>query len=184
MSNDSNQSASAKQLLAQLVESLPGFDPIEFSVLSDISALLSGTYLASLTSALTPERLVLLFLYAPTAIVAFFGNLTVLAAFWVERKQLLRVHFNLYIVILTCLDLFLASIDIPLYIVSVYHYYLWPKDEIGCAIQSFIDQHLEPLSVMTVVSISIDRFWAACFSTHYRNHNTRLRMILLLGLMW
>ena len=39
-------------------------------------------------------------------------------------------------------------------------------------------------SIYTLVAISIDRYWAACYSLHYRRHNTKRRTIVIIVMIW
>lgn len=39
-------------------------------------------------------------------------------------------------------------------------------------------------SIYTLVAISVDRYWAACFSVHYKTHNTRRRTIVIIAIVW
>ena len=39
-------------------------------------------------------------------------------------------------------------------------------------------------SIYTLVAISIDRYWAACYSLHYRRHNTKKRTIVIIVMIW
>jgi len=162
------------------------FDPVEYEYLYNISEFLAQGYvLFDVLHLVTYNQILYLALYIPTALVAFIGNVVVLTAFLVERKQLLKVNFNLFIVNLSFIDLLVAVADMPFTTVMGFKLSYWPKNDIiACSVILFDDWVLTLLSMMTLVGISIDRYWAACWSQHYRNHNTRARTLIFIGCIW
>jgi len=75
--------------------------------------------------------------------------------------------------------------DIPFTGILGYKKSFWPKNSMfGCSMVLFDDWALTLLSMMTLVGISIDRYWAACWSQHYRIHNTRARALIFIGSIW
>ncbi len=116
-----------------------------------------------------------------TAILTFLGNVLVLLSFLVEKK--LRSNFNLYILNLAVTDVLISVTAIPFYIVS-YTLNYWPLGQIVCGLWIFCDWGMTFASMYTLVAISIDRYWASCWSIHYRTHNTRRRTISIILLVW
>ena len=120
--------------------------------------------------------------FAITGVLGFVGNFVTLSAFVVERK-LLRKNFNLLILNLTVADLFVAVLDIPFQVVlNVLGY--WPFGVVECALLIFCDWGMTFVSIFTLVAISIDRYWAACYAQSYKIHNTRKRTLTCIAFIW
>jgi len=162
------------------------FDPVEYEYLYNISEYMAQGYMQiDVLHLVTYDQLLYLTLYIPTALVAFIGNIIVLAAFIVDRKQLPKVNFNLFIVNLSLIDLLISVVDMPFTLTLGYYSNYWPKGNIiACAMVLFDDWVLTQASLMTIVGISIDRYWAACWSQHYRIHNTRTRTHIFIACIW
>ena len=56
--------------------------------------------------------------------------------------------------------------------------------QVICGLWIFMDWGMTFASIYTLVAISIDRYWAACYSVHYKLHNTRRRTIFIILLVW
>jgi len=162
------------------------FDPVEYEFLYNISEYMAQSYMQiDVLHYVTYDQILYLIFYIPTALVAFIGNVVVLAAFIVDRKQLLKVNFNWFIVNLSFIDLLVSVVDMPFIIAASYHRNFWPRGKtIACAMVLLDDWMLTMVSMITVVGISIDRYWAACWSQHYRIHNTRARTHIFIAGTW
>jgi len=159
------------------------FDQVEYDYLYNISPYLAHGYLK--VNVINYRPIMYMALFIPTAFVAFIGNVIVLTAFVIDRKQLLKVHFNLFIVNRSIIDLLVAVADMPFTAILGYRRGYWPKQNLfGCSVVLFDDWILTLLSMMTLVGISIDRYWAECWSQHYRNHNTRAKTLIFIGCIW
>jgi len=123
-------------------------------------------------------------LYWPITVVGLIGNLVVLIAFWRERTQLFKVNFNLLLLNLTFVDLFVFIFDLPFITVWGFYCQLWPHNVVACTLILFADWTLPLVSILTTVAISVDRYWAACWSIQYRKYNTRKRTIIFVILIW
>src|SRR6218665_223932 len=120
--------------------------------------------------------------FALIAVLAFIGNSVTLLAFVVERK-LLRKNFNLLVLNLTLADMCLAVLDIPFQVVLNQLGY-WPFGVVACGLLIFVDWGMTFVSIFTLVAISIDRYWAACYAQSYKIHNTRKRTLICIALIW
>jgi len=162
------------------------FDPVQYKYLYNISEYMAQGYMQiDVLHLVTYNQLLYLILYIPTALVAFIGNIVVLAAFIVDRKQLLKVNFNLLIVNLSFIDLLVCVVDMPFTTTLGYYCNYWPRGNIiACALVLFDYWVLTMVSMMTMVCISIDRYWEACWSQHYRIHNTKTRTHICIACIW
>ena len=117
------------------------------------------------------------------SILTFLGNLLVILAF-VFEKRLMRINFNIYILNLAVTDVLVSITATPFYSIYVYLGY-WPFNEVVCAFWIFLDWGMTFASIYTLVGISIDRYWAACWPTSYRRYNTsKTRTILGVVGIW
>lgn len=120
--------------------------------------------------------------YGVTSVLGVIGNGLVLAAFVTERR-LLRSNFNLFVLNLTAADLCVCGLDLPFQtIVNQMGY--WPFHYVACALLVFCDWGMTFVSILTLVAISVDRYWAACWCQSYRIHNTRRRTLICVALIW
>lgn len=115
------------------------------------------------------------------AVIGFFGNLAVFAAFGLNAK-LRSKHFNLIILNLTLAD-FCVSCILPLTILYD-KLGFWPLDAVTCFVYILGDYGMTTISALTMVLISVDRCWAACWSNSYRTLNTRKRTLLCIAVLW
>jgi len=151
------------------------FDPVEYEYLRNVTSYYNYAQAYIRSNSVTYVQILVMVVYVPTACAAFIGNVVILAAFWIYRKELLKVNFNLFIINLSFIDLLVAVADMPFSTILQYKKNFWPKySKFGCAMILFDDWILTLLSMMTLVGISIDRYWAACWSQHYRIHNKRV----------
>ena len=80
-------------------------------------------------------------------------------------------------------DLLVSLTAMPFYTIN-YAMCYWPFGEALCWMWIFMDWGMTFASIFTLVAISIDRYWAACWSSHYRNHNSRNRTLISIALIW
>ena len=164
---------------------------IEYSINSirDTVSMDSNHTEANFTSAIIPRpglvpvetwKLVMSVLLGASALVTFFGNILVLTAFSVEKK--IRTNFNIFILNLAITDVFISG-TMTLCAVQLTTGY-WPLSQTLCGLWIFCDWGMTFASIFTLVAISIDRYWAVCWSLHYRTHNTRARIVLIVILIW
>jgi len=126
--------------------------------------------------------LLLSVLFGLTAVLGFVGNALTLLAFVTERK-LLRKNFNLLLINLTVADLFVSVFDLPFQVIYNQLGY-WPFGVVECALLIFVDWGMTFVSIFTLVAISIDRYWAACYAQSYKIHNTRKRTLICIAFVW
>ena len=117
-----------------------------------------------------------------TAVVTFLGNGLVLLTFFMD-KRLLRSNFNVFLINLTFTDISVSITAIPLYAVD-YLYGFWPFNDRLCSVWIFCDWGMTFASVYTLLAISVDRYWAVCWSHHYRAHNTRKMTFSIVAAIW
>src|SRR6218665_1536498 len=120
--------------------------------------------------------------YGITSVVGVVGNGVILLVFIVERK-LLRNNFNIFILNLTLTDLCIALLDLPFQVIANQLGY-WPFGAVECALLVFCDWGMTFVSIFTLVAISMDRYWAACWSQSYRIHNTKKRTLFCIAGIW
>ncbi|ELU15881.1 hypothetical protein CAPTEDRAFT_108114 [Capitella teleta] len=118
-----------------------------------------------------------------TAAATLLGNILVLLAFASDRK-LGKINFNLYIVNLAITDICVSAIGMPLYTLGLYRG-SWPFDQVTCAFWILLDWGMTFLSIFTLVAISVDRYWAACWPNSYRKLNvTKFRTLVTIAVAW
>ncbi|ELT95665.1 hypothetical protein CAPTEDRAFT_110529 [Capitella teleta] len=118
-----------------------------------------------------------------TAAATLFGNILVLLAFASDRK-LGKINFNLYIVNLAITDICVSAIGMPLFALDLYRG-SWPFDQVTCAFWILMDWGMTFLSIFTLVAISVDRYWAACWPNSYRKLNvTKFRTLVTIAIAW
>ena len=163
----------------------PEINVLEYDYLLNNSDYLAQAYLATLsTGPLTSSQIVNLILNVPVTIAAFFGNLAVLAAFWMERKTLLKTHFNLFLLNLTIIDFLTASIHMPITTVMNHTNNFWPQGVGACAFVVAVTTLVSVMGLVMTAVIAVDRYWAACWSLHYRCSNTRARALAINAMTW
>jgi len=120
--------------------------------------------------------------FAIAGALGFVGNSVTLLAFIVERK-LLRKNFNLLVLNLTLADMCVAVLDIPFQVALNLLGY-WPFGVVECALLILVDWGMTFVSIFTLVAISLDRYWAACYAQSYKIHNTRKRTLICIAFIW
>jgi len=117
-----------------------------------------------------------------TIVATFLGNGLVIVTFLLDRR-LLRSNFNVFLFNLTFTDISVSITAIPLYTVD-YLYGYWPFSRYLCNFWIFCDWGMTFASVYTLLAISVDRYWAVCWSHHYRAHNTRRTTLFIVATIW
>ena len=119
-----------------------------------------------------------------TAFITLLGNGLVMITFFMD-KRLLKSNFNIFLFNLTVTDISVSVTAIPFYGLR-YFLGFWPMD-LGpylCSFWMFCDWGMTFASVYTLVAISVDRYWAVCWSHHYRAHNTKRRITIMVAMIW
>lgn len=147
----------------------------------------ASSYEPTTGSSSTSDRLdfwghLLTVLMAVIGVSALIGNLLVLIAFATDKK-VRRLNFNLFLFNLAITDVLVSVVAVPFYVIDIALGY-WPFDEYVCALWIFMDWGMTFASIFNLVAISIDRFWAVQFSTHYKQKSTRRNNILTICLIW
>ena len=114
-------------------------------------------------------------------IATIIGNVVVLLAFFFEKK--IRTTFSIYIINLAIVDLLVALTAILPFTIEMIAGN-WIFGENMCNIWIFCDYGLTFTSVLTLVAISIDRFWSVVWGLKYRKYNTIKRALLMVSAVW
>ncbi|CAF1071215.1 unnamed protein product [Adineta steineri] len=109
------------------------------------------------------------------------GNLVVLFAFCNDPHLL--TPSNNFILSMAIADLLVGLIGMP------FHSYAqikhsWPFGELFCKIWITIDDVVTMASVLSIVAITIERYWSINHSVHYRRHTTKTRIRIFSVLIW
>ena len=95
----------------------------------------------------------------------------------------LRNPQNILLASLALSDLSLAVFVLPLDIVNGF-YGVWPSSGFWCSFWIFSDISLCTASILNLVVISLDRFWAITNPIQYIEKRTYTRMFFMLALVW
>lgn len=128
----------------------------------------------------TTRTLVMVAALIIIAVVTFGGNAVVLLSFALEKKM--RTKFNMFIFNLALTDI-IVSLTTSFYAMDLL-FGCWPFSELLCGVWIFFDWGMTFLSIFTLMAVSLDRYWAACYSVHYRANNTRCKNVVILSLTW
>lgn len=127
------------------------------------------------------ERLIIGVFLTIMTVLTIFGNILVLFA--IKREKQLQTKFNMYIANLAITDLTVAITAMSFYTTDNILGY-WPFGKFLCGVWIFNDYGMTFASVFTIIVISVDRFWAVTWPTHYKTHHTKKKCILFLFIVW
>ena len=162
---------------------------------SNISIALEANYYPTMSTSpisptmsfmLEPENtmsLLLVILLIATNSLALLGNGLLILAF-IFSSKLRQMDFNLFILNLAVTDVLVAVIDIPMFIVNYIMEHDWVFGEGVCGFWIFFDWGLTFASINTLVVISLNRLWAARWSSNYRRHSTRGTTVMAIVISW
>ncbi|CAF0746979.1 unnamed protein product [Didymodactylos carnosus] len=125
-----------------------------------------------------------IFICSAIIIVTFltiFGNLFVLFAFYNDPHLL--TPSNNFILSMAIADFLVGLCCMPFYsVVEIKH--LWPFGQLFCKIWLTIDDIATQASVLSIVAITIERYWSINHSVHYRKYTTNTRIRFCSLLIW
>ena len=135
---------------------------------------------------LEPEytvSILLVILLIATNSLALLGNGLLILAF-IFSSKLRQMDFNLLILNLAVTDVMVAVIGMPFFIVNYIRDNDWVFGEGVCGFWIFFDWGLTFASINTLVVISLNRLWAARWSSNYRRHSTRRTTVMAIVMSW
>lgn len=115
-----------------------------------------------------------------------FFNSTLLWTF--IRQKSLRTSINVFILALTCFNLFGTVVELPFIIVSNLKC-RWVTGKFGCIFSAYIMYFIGCTSIYLMAAISFERFYIIYKPMSIRNVNIRTNLLIILacslnGLMW
>ncbi|CAF0728733.1 unnamed protein product [Adineta ricciae] len=109
------------------------------------------------------------------------GNLVVLFAFYNDPHLL--TPSNNFLLSMAIADLLVGLIAMPFHSFAQIRGF-WPFGELFCKIWLTIDDVATMASVLSIVAITIERYWSINHSVHYRRHTTKTRIRIFSILIW
>ncbi|CAF1068475.1 unnamed protein product [Rotaria sordida] len=109
------------------------------------------------------------------------GNLVVLFAFCNDSHLL--TPSNNFLLSMAIADLLVGLICMPFYSYAQMQN-SWPFGKLFCNIWITIDDVVTMASVLSIVAITIERYWSINHSVHYRRHTTKTRIRIFSILIW
>lgn len=126
---------------------------------------------------LNDERIVEGCLLTVVSLGAILGNTTL----WIiiSRNRELRTITNMFILGLTTADLFVAVINIPVTVISLFMGG-WPWGDDICRFFGFINMLTLVTSVMSLCNISINRYVMVCKPIYYKRIYTKRNSVFMI----
>ncbi|UJR13804.1 hypothetical protein I4U23_000814 [Adineta vaga] len=109
------------------------------------------------------------------------GNLVVLFAFCNDPHLL--TPSNNFLLSMAIADLLVGLVGMPFYAYAQMKN-SWPFGELFCKVWITIDDVVTMASVLSIVAITIERYWSINHSVHYRQHTTKTRIRIVSILIW
>ncbi|CAF0739989.1 unnamed protein product [Rotaria sp. Silwood1] len=109
------------------------------------------------------------------------GNLVVLFAFYNDPHLL--TPSNNFLLSMAIADLLVGLIAMPFYSYAQIKN-VWPFGQFFCKIWLTIDDVATMASVLSIVAITIERYWSINHSVHYRRYTTKARIRIFSLLIW
>lgn len=113
--------------------------------------------------------------------VAILGNLLILTAIY--RFSNLRTITNVFVANLAIADLLLASLGMPFTMASSITYH-WIFGDVMCKIQGVINSLFCEASILTLMSVSFERFFAIMYPMKYPSRITARTVLVILIYIW
>uniref|UniRef100_A0A915I9B7 G-protein coupled receptors family 1 profile domain-containing protein n=1 Tax=Romanomermis culicivorax TaxID=13658 RepID=A0A915I9B7_ROMCU len=115
-------------------------------------------------------------------IICVFGNLTVI--YIVIREKCLHTSTNLILVSLACADILVAILVMPFSIYLITNNLVWDLPDYMCDFFCAADVSASTSSIVHLVAVSIDRFYAVVKHTEYNTSKHQHRTYWIIGLCW
>ena len=116
--------------------------------------------------------------------VTIIGNLFVMVAFYRDRRINSKIA-NWYIVNLSVADFIVGLISLPLTFCWMIHpWEYWPFGEIICKIYLFIDYVATLVPALTIICISLDRYWLLTKKLDYPKVATKKKAAVFIVSIW
>ncbi|CAF2128763.1 unnamed protein product [Rotaria magnacalcarata] len=116
-----------------------------------------------------------------TILLTIGGNLVVLFAFFNDSHLL--TPSNNFLLSMAIADFLVGLICMPFYSYAQMKNF-WPFGKLFCKIWITIDDIVTMASVLSIVAITIERYWSINHSVHYRRHTTKTRIRIFSLLIW
>ncbi|XP_072046232.1 5-hydroxytryptamine receptor 1D-like [Amphiura filiformis] len=122
-------------------------------------------------------------IYGSIILVTIVGNLLVILAFKRDRRINTKIA-NWYIVNLSVADLTVGLISLTINLIWLFDPEGWPFGEIPCKIYLFIDYVVTNVPVVTIIFISLDRYWLLTKKLEYPKYATKTKATVFIIFMW
>ncbi|XP_059170497.1 gastrin/cholecystokinin type B receptor-like [Physella acuta] len=128
------------------------------------------------------DNFVIMLVYVPVFLVAFFGNLVVLLVILTDARMR-KSAANYFLVNLAVTDLLVAIICVPMTSIN-YVYNVWILGTTVCKLTSYMQGVCLVASILTIVLMSLDRYFAIRHPMRNRQIFTVSRVRRLIVMTW
>ncbi|CAF1055440.1 unnamed protein product [Brachionus calyciflorus] len=115
-------------------------------------------------------------------VIGFLGNVIVIVVYLFDRN--LKSTTNYLFVNLSITDILIVLTCFPVGILDLINEGEWRLGELICLSDHFIENLLTSVSSLTLISISLERFYATMFPLHVRIVNSKKNLLALLIGIW
>lgn len=128
---------------------------------------------------LIPLTIIYLFIF----LTGLIGNLTTCIV--IRTHPVLQTQTNRYLLNLALADLVTLTVGLPFEVYLHWNQYPWDFPDFVCHLKALIAETTSYVSVLTILSFSIERYFAICHSFMFvKLEPVRNRLHYLLGLIW
>lgn len=115
-------------------------------------------------------------------LITTFGNLLVVASFYLESQ--IRQLSNYFIASLAISDLIIGLEGFPILTIYVMYGQRWVLGRRVCELWLWLDYSLCLVSILTVLLITVDRYYSVVYPTKYRQWQSLQRVQLFIIISW
>ena len=110
------------------------------------------------------------------------GNILVIVSY-IKDLNVRRMPGNQFILSLSVTDLFVGCVSLPLYLQN-FVLTRWVFGDKLCEIYTSLDYSIVTISTITIIYISLDRYWMVTKKLRYRSFQTRRRSQMMIIASW
>ncbi|CAF0929624.1 unnamed protein product [Brachionus calyciflorus] len=116
------------------------------------------------------------------ALIGLIGNIVVIIVYTFDKS--LRSFTNYFFVNLSIVDILIVLVCLPVGLLDLLMEGAWILGEIACKLEFFIEAVLISVSSLTLISISIERFYAIFQPIHMNTLMSKKLSIIVLVMLW
>lgn len=120
--------------------------------------------------------------YSLTFIVGFFGNIFVMTIVFGFKRMQSRMNF--FFVNLSVTDMLILLVCMPSAMVDLLAKEVWYFGEFMCKMVHYTENVVTLASVMTILSITTDRYRGICYPMMSKGHWTNVRVSVVVSIIW